>query len=369
MKKVFSNTLFVFFSTIIALLLAEAFLRLTRPHNAFFPLEPNLHVEETFHAAHIFPGLNETFTYTTNSEGYRSFNKFSPNRVGILALGGSTTECLILGDQYIWTNLLEEKLNTSSTKKFTIGNVGASGLNSYHHLMQLQVLQKKYSGLKAIMVLVGVNDFLSDLNNAKQVRDSVSTLKNSFKLYPRALKGNWFKRTEIYMHLRQVKNNWLNNRFYDKDVIISNIADYRQDLKNLEPVLPLPDLSENLLQYERNIDQLYNLCLQNDLELILVTQPVLWHENMSGYEWQLTATGIMKLGNKTYSPAAYATGMEMYNDVLRGFEGKEKVSLVDLSTELPKDTTVFFDFCHFNISGSQKVADVIFSKLLNKFTP
>ncbi|KYG79442.1 hypothetical protein AWW67_13820 [Roseivirga seohaensis] len=340
-----------------------------KPHNDFYPLEPNLNVKETFNGTHLFPGLTDVFTYTTNNQGYRSDSKFDESRFGILALGGSTTECLTLGDHNIWTNLLEEKLNLNSDLKFTVGNIGASGLNSRHHLQQLLQLHKKYSGLKAVMLLVGINDFLLDLHFPNKEIDSLSIARSAFKQYPRRFNIHWYERTEIYMHLKKVKHNWINNRFDDKNDIVFTVENYRERLKNLSPTLALPDLSNNLTKYKNNIAAIYSYCIKNDLELILVTQPVLWHKNMSNYEWELTATAIKQEGTTTYSPQEYEKGMEMYNDVLRDFEEKDKVTLIDLSFELPKDTTVFFDFCHFNIQGAKKVSDVIFDNISAKFLP
>jgi hypothetical protein len=64
-----------------------------------------------------------------------------------------------------------------------------------------------------------------------------------------------------------------------------------------------------------------------------------------------------------YSPKALASGMRMFNDVLKSSTSTHNIMCIDIADKLPKDTSVFYDDCHFNESGARKVADEILSQL------
>ena len=51
--------------------------------------------------------------------------------------------------------------------------------------------------------------------------------------------------------------------------------------------------------------------------------------------------------------------LELYNDVLRKISGKNKVLVIDLARELPKDTLYIYDRCHYTNLGAEKVAALI----------
>ena len=56
--------------------------------------------------------------------------------------------------------------------------------------------------------------------------------------------------------------------------------------------------------------------------------------------------------------------MGMYNETLLTVCRNRRIECIDLESSLPKDTTVFYDDVHFNVSGSRKVAEIVSNYLL-----
>ena len=59
-------------------------------------------------------------------------------------------------------------------------------------------------------------------------------------------------------------------------------------------------------------------------------------------------------------------GIESYNDTLLEICSDRQVECINLASRLEKDTTVFYDDCHFNESGARKVSEVLSNSLLSQ---
>src|SRR5438874_695349 len=151
-------------STCSALIIGEVALRavLSRPRE-YYVLPP--HMRRVFHPLpEIMPGVEGESRYITNAEGMRADELTSDFTYRILAVGGSTTECLYLDQDEAWPQLLQTKLNESQhAYKVWVGNVGKGGLNSRDHVVQLRHLLNQYDNIDAVILLVGVNDLTSRL--------------------------------------------------------------------------------------------------------------------------------------------------------------------------------------------------------------
>jgi hypothetical protein len=144
---------------------AEGALRVVS--GAVFPMvqPPNARFE--FHPSPaVLPGLSPATVFTTNEIGLRGDEYQADTRYNILAIGGSTTECVYLDDREAWTGLLQAKLNQDSPyqERVWVGNAGKSGQRLLEHL---QIFQAVVPRLKtdAVIVLLGVNDFAEYLRS------------------------------------------------------------------------------------------------------------------------------------------------------------------------------------------------------------
>jgi hypothetical protein len=134
----------------------------------------------------------------------------------------------------------------------------------------------------------------------------------------------------------------------------------------------LPDLREALEEYAGNIHRAIDIAVDRGLKICFLTQPTLWKLGMTKEEKQLLWFGWSGDREKAkvgpyYSVEALSVGISEYNGVLRSVCRERKVPCIDLASMLPKDTTVFYDDCHFNESGAQKVAEIISGYLEQNF--
>lgn len=64
-------------------------------------------------------------------------------------------------------------------------------------------------------------------------------------------------------------------------------------------------------------------------------------------------------GHAYYTHRAIHQLLSEYNQLTADFCAKNNLPFVDLTRTLPKDTSVFYDDCHFNENGSRLVAKAI----------
>ncbi len=351
-------------STLFCLFLLEMGLRLVAPHVLYSSLVPNTDKERNQNIATFFPGLDSVSHFSVNEFGYRSPTYFDQDRFGILAIGGSTTQCINLSDNESWPWILEEKLNTSvNVREFTVGNIGAAAFNSGNHYHQLKYIAPQFENIRMALMLVGINDYMRLLRLGKAYYPTSADehlYNRSFVRLPRSGKPHWYQRNELYMHIRDTYNGLRSNtEAFDKEKLHSLLAEYESALKSDE----LPDMGIALVDYENNLRKMAQLARERNIILVLISQPSLWHKDMGAFEEKIASIGAPVFNNKAYSPSALSQGMDIFNEKLRLIATEEDIPFIDLASKLPKDTTVFYDWCHYNKRGSHMVAELIYQDL------
>lgn len=109
-------------------------------------------------------------------------------------------------------------------------------------------------------------------------------------------------------------------------------------------------------EFEQNLRSLVGICLAHEIPVILLTQPAMFRSDLDEYEESLL---WMKPGGRRYSPGDMAFLLNRYNECTRSIAERLGVPLVDLAAKLPRNTSVFYDDCHFNVSGCAEVAEII----------
>ncbi len=106
--------------------------------------------------------------YSRDKNGFRA-NNYSLNEIGILILGGSTTEEREIDDKLIWTKVFEKKIN----KNYKVLNAGIGGQTSYGHKQLYRLWFSRYKELKPkfIIVYLGINDALFLVENLEKQND------------------------------------------------------------------------------------------------------------------------------------------------------------------------------------------------------
>lgn len=389
MKQLFHREILIriallLISTLAAILISEIVLRALWNHKGYYVRPPYLRL--IFKPSPgIMPGIDGESRFITNSRGIRG-DEFSHDQTyRILAIGASATECLYLDQSEAWPYLLQKKLNESSHYHGVwVGNVGKSGLNTREHILEMRYLLSQYPKIDAVIMLIGVNDFLmrlsQDINYNPQFLDQPGSeeqlLRRAFSILPERYDDTlpFYRRTAIWHLARKFKQ----LVFQSRQVPSWQVEDgpgkgyiTRRELRRNAVTFrnALPDLSSALEEYTRNINSIIDLATHKSIRLILVTQPVLWKPGLSKQLNDLLWLGVanaknVEVGKEYYSVEALATGMGMYNETLIRTCLIRQVECFDLASLLPKDTTVFYDDCHFNESGSEKVAKALSEYIL-----
>ena len=365
----------VILSVAFSLVAAELVVRFFYPSpvkEGFFIWPPNLQMTFT-PSDRIMPGVSGPSVFRVNSYGIRGEEVLSKHRIRILAIGGSTTECLYLDQKETWPYLVQEKLNAAIGEEAVwVGNAGKSGMSTNNHIVALKYLPMEELRIDMILLLVGINDFSKRLargdgsaghgrGTPRSEQDFIAeTFVGKNRFYE---KDPFLKRTRIWQLLRQLKKRIGGKKTQDKsgEVYLA----WRENRKNAGRFIEdLPDLSNALEEYGNNIEKLIEIARRRSIELIFMTQPTLWRTDMPESQKRLLWFGGIgdfqeKAGMPYYTAEALEKGIRLYNEALQRACKKRNVRLIDLARTVDKTPEHFYDDVHFSEGGARRVAQVV----------
>ena len=363
--------LLLLIGTILGLAVAEGALRFLQPSSANrINVAPPGLSQEFAPAERFMPGVGSKSTFSINAEGIRGEAFDAGQEVRVLAIGGSTTECLYLDDALAWPAVLQARLNAKSSKRHWVGNVGKSGRTSDQHVLDLELLPPQFPDIDTVLVLLGVNDLQKRLMFGHQPY-APADIRVPFH------RAAVFERSFL---VREAKSSSRIVRAFERWSESSGAAErtgevvqdrtgavfgrLREARRAREVELPLPDLTTALRQYEVNLHAIADAAARQGLRLIFMSQPSMWRSDLNERERSLLWMGgigdfFSTATREYYSVEALAAGMQSFNDSLRQIGDERRVELIDLARILPQDATVFYDDVHFNENGARQVADAV----------
>jgi len=356
-------------SSALALLAAELLLRASAPpRDGFFVWTPGL--ERTFHPDPArMPGIEGHSTFRIGSHGLRARELTPSDERRVLAVGGSTTECLYLDQGETWPALLEERLGPGAW----VANAGVSGRLTRDHVVQMEHLLPALPPLEGVVMLVGVNDLMLVLGkgdaydprglDAPGARER--TLPRAFEVLPRELDPVGFPRsTELWRRVLAPLKARLSPPQAQDDAaeIYTTWRRHRREASRW--IDELPDLAPALDEYERNVRAMASLCREAGARALFVTQPCLWSADPTPEQEALFWMGGVGDYQKTpgaayYTAPALARGLAAFNERLRLVCAELGVDCLDLAALIPPDDAAFYDDVHFNEEGARRVASAI----------
>lgn len=351
-------------SIVVSLLIAEVALRIVFPQdNKYYIWQPSL--QHVFHPdSNILYGVKGDKEFAINSTGARG-DVFSKNTKNYVCIGGSTTECLYLDDKETWHNILQQELG----KLYKVSSLGKSGVTTREHYLHIKYTVKQLEHVNGVILMVGINDLMkrlsrdslydADFQFTKSVEDS---LVSTIFLKQRKQEDTWWRRTALFLLAQRVYHSNRHN-----GVVWENVQDdtgnslqqWRNNRKAASLFLDtLPDLTEALNEYEDNLQLIYNEAKAQKLELVCISQPALYKDTMPEFEKKLLWMGGIgafqnKAGHVYYTAKALRQGLDMYNERLKKFSLRNGIHFLDANAAMPRDTSVFYDDCHFNQNGAQ----------------
>jgi hypothetical protein len=260
-----------------------------------------------------------------------------------------------------------------------VGNLGKSGFSTRHHVLQMQHLLPQLPHLDAVVVLVGINDLglrlmmgeSYDPKFLERPEGRQHLMRRTFSYYPLSF-GDRFdtKNTAWWRLTADLKATYFSKQVQD-EAALKLAAQRKRRQEAPEIVDTPPDLHSALGEYARNLNTMIDLARDRSIRVVFLTQPTLWREDLTDVERRLLWAGGIghyeeEGAHRYYSVRQLNQSMNRYNEKLMEVCRERNVECIDLAAALPRDTSVFYDDCHFNDSGSRKVAAVIAEYMLTK---
>ncbi|MEO5338495.1 MAG: GDSL-type esterase/lipase family protein [Magnetospirillum sp. WYHS-4] len=274
-----------------------------------------------------------------------------PARIDILAIGGSTTNEIFIGEGMTWTDTLAKAFSENG-RKVTVVNAGVDGQSTIGHLKNFDLWFPRIPGLKPRYVLayLGINDFAVAATGHLGKQDHMEAPTRKWKqwlinnsavygLY-RTLKGAWQARRADLIH---------NQKNYDGTPWTA--AATQPDLAGEER-----RLAPHLEAYAGRLKELAARIRGLGAEAILVTQHKATYRIRDGLVLgKPLPDGRVDIGE-------YA-GLAAFNKTTLAVCREVKAICVDLAGELFFEDGDHYDGLHTTPKGSEKIGRYLEARL------
>jgi len=358
LRSLLGKVVLLLFGILLALLLLEVLLQIHNPLQA--RIKGNrivLTTNKTYHIKNdIIKGLDPEITVTRNSLGFRGPNppEHLEKYLSIVTVGGSTTQCFFLSEDQTWTARLGQHLDQYFSPLW-INNAGLDGHSTHGHLVLLEDFIVPLHPNVAIF-LVGANDVartsLADWD-AENVKSGIQF--NSGKAFVKSLSA-YSEVVSLFL------NGYRSYTAYKAGLIHQQIDLTKQGYLDIPEDEQKQALAENakpefLNGFEERLLKMVQICRDNGIEPVLVTQPLLAGSGTDD------VTGVDLARVRAYGPRQtgkmYWDSVEAYNNVTRKVARDKGVTIVDLAQSMTKSSRYFYDFIHYTPQGAQVIADIL----------
>ena len=373
-KKIAFSTIVLLGVSVLGLAAVELILRKLAPDYEYLVWAPGIQLVFNPEPG-AMPGISRRNRFTTNSSGIRGGEFSADDDYRILALGGSTTECMYLDDSEAWPRVLQRRLNGyQSDVRVWVGNIGRSGHSTRDHILQLDLLVPRYPGIDAVLLLVGANDLLLRLMHddpnepqlPEALEDQEKLLLHAFTEFP--LRGKtFFGRSRVWRGIKRLTERAEARRrveVLDRAGAVSTV--WRLARQGAPKIDELPDVTLALEEYKERLRTLADVAQEHGIRLILVTQPTLWRADLPPALDRLLLMGGrgFPVATSYYTVGVLTQALQAYNAALWSVCGERRLDCVDLASLLPQNVSVFYDDFHFNESGADKVGTALARQLI-----
>lgn len=317
----------------------------------------------------VMSGISGPSLFRISSLGFRAEERPPAPELSLLALGGSTTECLYLDQREAWPALLEARLAAATGRRLWVANAGRSGRTTRDHVVQVRHLLSQPPRFDLVLLLTGVNDLTFWLawwaDPSEPEAAGPRRLHNAFEVLPLAAEpGAPWKRTALWRLLESAHERFLGPaRVQDEAAAVYEL--WRAHRRGASAWIDeLPDPAGALADFRRQLGAIDEHCRRASARLVLVTQPALWSAGLAPeLEERLWMGGVglyqERAGCRYYTSAALARGLALYNQTLRSFALERGLPCLDLGAALGPDPRFFYDDVHFNEEGARVAAEFL----------
>ncbi len=302
--------------------------------------------------------LDAKIIHTKNSVGFRGEDppKDLEKYLSIIAIGGSTTECLLLSDGKDWPAVLYN-ISKKDIPLVWINNAGIDGHSTYGHaiLMEDYIIKTRP---KMVLFLIGINDI--GLEKIKSYDEKTMIKGISFASLKDFLKSIEDHSEILFLgknidRCRRAKARQLSHHQIDVEKLGYVNSEERSILEK-----KLLDESKFLIPFEKRLENIIRISRAANITPVFITQPVLYGNGVD------SVTGVdlgkIKMADGTSGFLNWKI-LELYNQKTRDIGKKKDVLVIDFATKMPKRSDLYYDLMHFTNKGAETVAIIIFNDI------
>lgn len=316
----------------------------------FFGVSPDM--DEQFEID-LYTETPIVIRHTRDQYGLRGQNSFNqPEKIDILAIGGSTTFQKYIDDTATWESHLEKKLKTAG-KPLIIANAGINGHSTHAHIKAFDIWLKRIEGLKPryIIFYIGINDFLPrPFLLSKNVE--TGSIKTSLQ-----------DKSIIYNALRRARGAYLAKKGEFETTQAVDFSQYEFSSASLmTETYRKFYLDDFVSAFKHRLQKLIDLSLDMGAEPIFITQPMALYRLNQGELSGVAAprhdyvTGQALTGVDSYELISYLN--KAMHDVCQ-----DEYKIVELTSLSVWEEEDFHDWYHNTPQGTSKVADEVWKQL------
>jgi len=310
-------------------------------------------------------GLKKNIVYDRNQFGFRSLSMKAQekpkNTFRIICLGASTTDQLTQSTKDTWSGILEMLLNEEFSNhevKIEIGAFGRGG----------ETVGERLSWTKSYLLKFNP-DLVITLHGINNLAHGGTYSRPKYKLA--AIKYKCLELSQICRRLKLLKFR-LKTIFFDKkgqsiEWHSKNLPGLRKKYQKLKYIQRLKRKPDPIDSFSSEMTSLLEIFSNAGIDVIVMSQPVFWKENMSVAEKNVLWLPIVGDG-ELVRPSGEWLSQEnkRYNDLQGRLAKRFDMTFLDLDRRIPKALEFFFDDCHYTDIGSKRVAYEIFNVVYEK---
>lgn len=280
----------------------------------------------------------------------------SPANIGILALGGSTTNEVYVSDGETWTDRLGQRF-AGAGRSVSVVNAGVEGQTTVGHLHNFDVWFPMIPNLKAryILAYVGLNDMALDPDGTSPDQTRYDRMES-----PQALRrvAQFAKNHSVFYRLWRIWRGMI--RAEDNQLVHTSLdhASFAWTEASVPVADPRPEseLARRLAGYRARLAALIARIRASGAEAIVVTQ--------ARSNWRHEGGKLLFARTPDGSPnvAGYAETL-LFNRAALAACRTAGAICVDLAAEIEFRPGDFYDHVHTTPAGSARIADYLFEKL------
>lgn len=297
------------------------------------------------------------YRFRTDNNGFvRPSDIHAKPELTIVFLGGSTTECMYVDEELRFPYYTGKLLEKESGLRVNSYNSGVSGNNSMH---SNDILLNKVIPLHPDYVILyhNINDITILLIQGGYWNDHF----NRSLIYKTLLQKDSTKDFSIHSKLKAVKDLICPNLYRAIQSFLGDkkLAD-RDEWEEFRGKKITINKKFILSEFRKSLSTFINICRVHEIVPILMTQA-----SRLKKEPDQNITEIVFHLKRDFG-IEYDQFREIHcdmNETIRRVALDNKVMLVDLEKEIPKEKSHIYDVAHYNNEGSKAVAEIVAGKV------